>query len=79
MKVYEIIEYRNCDEHYSWGIYSTEENAIIYLNYMGWNDNDEFEIIEHEVDENIRGKNKKLCDTVEDVIKSIGDLYDEKK
>ena len=23
--------------------------------------------------------NKKLCDTVEDVIKSIGDLYDEKK
>ena len=23
--------------------------------------------------------NKKLCDTVEDVIKSIGDLYNEKK
>ena len=55
MKVYEIIEYRNCDELYSWGIYSTEENARIYLNYMGWNDNDEFEIIVYEVDENIRG------------------------
>ena len=24
-------------------------------------------------------KNKKLCDTVEDVIKSIGDLYNESK
>ena len=55
MKVYEIMEYRNCDEHYSWGIYSTKENARKYLNYMRWNDNDEFEIIEYEVDENIRG------------------------
>ena len=24
-------------------------------------------------------KNKKLCDTVEDIIKSIGDLYNENK
>ena len=55
MKVYEIIEYRNCDEHYSWGIYSTEENARIYLKYMRWDKNDDFEIIEYEVDENIRG------------------------
>ena len=54
MKVYEIIEYRNCDEHYSWCIYSTEEKARIYLNYMGWSDNYDFEIIEYEVDENIR-------------------------
>ena len=54
MKVYEIIEYRNCDEHYSWGIYSTEENARKYLKYMNWDNNDEFEIIEYKVDENIR-------------------------
>lgn len=50
MKVYEIMEYRNCDEHYSWGIYSSEENARKLLNYMRWNDNDDFEILEREVD-----------------------------
>ena len=54
MKVYEIMEYRNCDEHYSWGIYSTEENARKYLKYMNWENNDEFEIIEHIVDEELR-------------------------
>ena len=113
MKVYEIMEYRNCDEHYSWGLYSTEENARMYLNHMRWNDNDDFEIIEHDVDVKLRCiinevikmknkntllydfmkiyknnihcdslycncndcSNKKLCDTVEDVIKSIGNLY----
>ena len=57
MKVYEIIEYRNCDEHYSWGIYSTEENARKYLKYMKWDNDDGFEIIEYEVDENIRWYN----------------------
>lgn len=54
MKVYEIMEYRNCDEHYSWGIYSTKEKAKLYLNYMKWNNNEDFEIIEHEVDEKIK-------------------------
>ena len=54
MKVYEIMEYRNCDEHYSWGIYSTEENARKYLKYMKWDNNDDFEIIEHKVDEKLR-------------------------
>ena len=54
MKVYEIIEYRNCDEHYSWGIYSTEENARKYLKYMNWDNDDDFEIIEYKVDENLR-------------------------
>ena len=54
MKVYEIIEYRNCDEHYSWGIYSTEENARKYLKFMKWDNDDDFEIIEYKVDENIR-------------------------
>ena len=42
MKIYEIMEYRNCDEHYSWGVYSTEENARLYLKYMRWDDNDDF-------------------------------------
>ena len=48
------MEYRNCDEHYSWGAYSTEENARLYLKYMRWDDNDDFEIIEREVDEKLR-------------------------
>ena len=54
MKVYGILEYRNCDEHYFWGIYSTEENARKYLKYMKWDNNDDFEIIEHKVDEKLR-------------------------
>ena len=54
MKVYEIIASRYCYEHYSLGIYSTEENARIYLNSMEWDDDYDFEIIEHEVDEKIR-------------------------
>ena len=54
MKVYEIMEYRNYDKHYSWGLYSTEENARIYLNHMGWNNDDDFVIIEHKVDEKLR-------------------------
>lgn len=60
MKVYEIMEYRNCDEHYSWGLYSSEENARKLLNYMRWNDNDDFEILEREVDFELwRFKNEK--------------------
>ena len=60
MKVYEIIEYRNCDEHYSWWIYSTEENVRMYLNHMRWNDNDDFEIIEHEADAKLRCINNEV-------------------
>ena len=48
------MEYRNCDEHYSWGVYSTEENARLYLKYMRWDDDADFEIIEREVDEELR-------------------------
>lgn len=60
MKVYEIMEYRNCDEHYSWGLYSSEENARKLLNYMRWNDDDDFEILEREVDFELwRFKNEK--------------------
>ena len=54
MKVYEIIEYRNCKQHCSWGIYSTEENARKYLKYMKWDNDDDFEIIEYKVDVNLR-------------------------
>ena len=54
MKIYEIMEYRNCDEHYSWGVYSTEENARLYLKYMRWDGDADFEIIEREVDEELR-------------------------
>ena len=54
MKIYEIMEYRNCDQHYSWGVYSTEENARLYLKYMRWDDDADFEIIEREVDEKLR-------------------------
>ena len=42
------------------GLYSSEENARIYLNYMRWNENDDFEIIEHKVDEKLRFINKEV-------------------
>ena len=54
MKIYEIMEYRNTDEHYSWGVYSTEENARLYLKYMRWDHNADFEIIEREGYEKLR-------------------------
>lgn len=54
MKVYQIIEYRNFDEHYSWGIYSSEENAKLYLKIKGWDICENFEIIEYELDEKIK-------------------------
>lgn len=54
MKVYQIMEYRNCDEHYSWGMYSTEENARLYLNQMGWGNCEDFEIVTYELDEKLK-------------------------
>ena len=60
MKIYEIMEYRNCGEHYSWGIYSSEENARKYLKYMKWDNNDDFEIIEHDVDAKLRYINNEV-------------------
>lgn len=52
--VYQIMEYRNCDEHYSWGLYSSEENARLYLKQKGWDKFDEFEIIPYELDVNLK-------------------------
>ena len=54
MKVYQIMEFRNFDEHYSWGIYSSEENAKLYLKIKGWDKLENFEIIEYELDEKIK-------------------------
>lgn len=54
MKVYQIMEYRSLEEQYSWGIYSSKENAISYLEKQGWDNNEDFEIIEHEVDVNLK-------------------------
>ena len=53
MVFYQIMEYRNWDEHYSWGIFSSEENAKLYLKLKGWDKCDDFEIIEHIVDEKL--------------------------
>lgn len=53
MVVYQIMEYRSWDEHYSWGIFSSEENAKLYLIYKGWDNCEDFEIIEHIVDEKL--------------------------
>ena len=50
------MEYRNYDEHYSWGIYSSRENAEIYLKMKGWDNCEDFEIIEHELDEKLKNK-----------------------
>ena len=57
MVVYQIMEYRSFDEHYSWGIYSSEENANLYLKTMGWDNNLDFEIIPYEVDGRLKGVN----------------------
>ena len=53
MIVYQIMEYRNWDERYSWGIFSSEENAKIYLKQKGWDKYENFKIIPHIVDEKL--------------------------
>ena len=61
MLVYQIVERRNWSEHYTWGIYSSEENAKRYLKEKGWNDCEDFEIIAVVVDErlnNLKGAKK---------------------
>ena len=54
MKVYQIMEYRSLEERYSWGIYSSKENAMSYLEKQGWDNDEDFEIIEHELDANLK-------------------------
>ena len=54
MKVYILNEYRNCGDKITWGVFSSEENAKLYLKHMGWNKKDNFGIIEYEVDEKNR-------------------------
>lgn len=53
MIVYQIMEYRNWDEHYSWGIFSSEENAKIYLQQKGWDKCQNFKILSYIVDEKL--------------------------
>ena len=53
MIVYQIIEDRYWNERYSWGIFSSEENAKIYLQQKGWNKCEDFKIIPHIVDEKL--------------------------
>lgn len=57
MVVYQITEYRSWCEHYNWGVYSSEENARLYLKAMGWDNNNNFEIYPCELDENLKGVN----------------------
>ena len=54
MKVYQIMEYRNCYEHYSWGVYSSEDNAKLYLKLKGWDKCENFEVVSHELDEKLK-------------------------
>ena len=58
MKVYQIMEYRNWEEHYSWGIYSTEEKAKEYLRLKGWDTYENFDIIEYVIDVNLNILNR---------------------
>ena len=51
MIVYQIIEDRYWNERYSWGIFSSEENAKTYLIQKGWDNCENFKIIAHIVDE----------------------------
>lgn len=57
MKVYVINEYRNCGEKIIWGVFSSKENAIKYLKFMNWNNDDDFGIFEYEVDKKIERYN----------------------
>ena len=50
MVVFQIIEHRSWNEHYSWGIYSSEENANLFLKAKGWDNNEDFEIIPYKID-----------------------------
>lgn len=54
MKVYILNEYRNCGDKITWGVFSSEENARKYLRYMRWDKDNNFGIIEYEVDEKVR-------------------------
>lgn len=47
--VYEIMEYRSFDEHYSWGLFINEELAKEFLKTKNWLDCEDFEIIEREI------------------------------
>ena len=49
MVVYEIMEHRNCDEHYSWGFFTTEENAKKYLKSKKWDNCENFKILTHQL------------------------------
>ena len=53
MIVYEIIEDRYWNERYRWGIFSSEENAKIFLKQKGWNKYQQFKILSHIVDEKL--------------------------
>ena len=57
MVVYQIMEYRNCDEDFSWGVFSSEQKAKLYLKTMGWDNNLDFEIIPHVLDEKLKEVN----------------------
>ena len=49
MVVYEIMEYRSWNEHYSWGFFIIEENVKIYLFFFFWVICDDFEILTHQI------------------------------
>ena len=55
MIVYQIMEHTCWGEDYSWGIYSSEENANLYLKTMDWDNDIDFEIVPYVVDENLKG------------------------
>ena len=54
MEVYQIMEYRSSGECISWGIYSSEKNARIYLLSMGWENDNSFKIIPYELDKKLK-------------------------
>ena len=50
MMVYQIMEYRS-GEYINWGVFSTKENANIFLSKHNWDKDEDFIIIECELDE----------------------------
>ena len=51
MKVYVV---NDCRNYIIWGVFSSKENAIKFLKFMDWCNNENVELSEYEVDEKIK-------------------------
>ena len=64
MVVYQIIEHTSWNEDFSWGFFSSEQKAKLYLKYENWDNNDDFEIVPYVLDERLKEVN---CEELKEV------------